>query len=232
MKVHLLVWLDRLCAWPVLLYRFCKVGCTFRRIYLGEGIWTILDEEDYYRLRSFKWIVHGSGRSGENLYAVRFKLVEPYKTTLVSMHREIMKPTDNRFVDHINCNSLDNRRSNLRFVTRTQNGQNRRKKKNTTSRFVGVNFSKPESKWRCRISYQGKRIQLGRFASEIAAARAYDQAAKKYYGEFARLNFPQKAKKEKSTLPSLRQASRYGLRDTNDEIRATNYHCASAYGPM
>jgi hypothetical protein len=106
------------------------------------------------------------------------------------MHREIMNPTDDRFVDHRNCDSLDNRRANLRFATRAENMRNRRKKKNTTSQFVGVNFYKPSKKWDSRITHQGKRIKLGRFVSEIDAAKAYDEAAKKYYGEFARLNFP------------------------------------------
>ena len=184
------VWLDFIFTCPLLAYRLFRYGYTYRRIYLGERKWTILDQEDFYRLRNFKWVVYGSGKSGENLYAVRFKMVSPKKTMFVSMHREIMNQKDDRLVDHKNCNSLDNRKSNLRFATRAENIQNRRKKKNTTSRFVGVNFSKPESKWRSRITYQGKRIQLGRFDSEIEAARVYDEAAKKYYGEFARLNFP------------------------------------------
>jgi hypothetical protein len=185
-------WLDFIFTCPLLAYRLFRYGYTYRRIYLGEGKWTILDQADYYRLKHYKWIVYGGGNSGENLYAVRFKLVEPYKTTYVSMHREIMNANDERFVDHKNCNSLDNRRSNLRLATRSENIQNRRKKKNTTSQFIGVNFSKTESKWRSRITYQGKRIVLGRFDSEIEAAKAYDEAAKKYYGEFARLNFPEK----------------------------------------
>jgi hypothetical protein len=206
MKVNITIWipkwLERVLVWPVLLYRYCRFGYTYRRIYLGEGYWTILDQADYYRLRNFRWVVQG-GESGENLYAFRFKFVGPNETTMLSMHREIMNPTDGRLVDHRNCVSLDNRRSNLRLATRAENVQNRRKKKNTSSRFIGVDFSRPESKWRSRISYQGKRIMLGRFDSEIDAARAYDEAAKKYYGEFARLNFPQEDEQAKALFTRI-----------------------------
>jgi hypothetical protein len=203
MKTYLAVWIDRFFVWPILLYRFCKFGYAFRRIYLGEGIWTILDEGDYYRLRNYKWIVYGSGKSGENLYAVRFKLVSPKKTIMTSMHREIMKPTDDRFVDHKNCDSLDNRRENLRFATRAENIRNRRKRKNTTSRFIGVNFYKPKGNWESRIMYQEKRIRLGRFDSETDAALAYDEAAKKYFGEFARLNFPQEDERSRALFARI-----------------------------
>jgi len=202
MKVNLTigiaVWLDRIFVWPVLLYRFCKFGYTYRRIYLGEGKWTILEQQDYYRLRNFKWIVYGNGNSGQNLYAVRLKLVGPNKTTMISMHREIMNPTDGRLVDHRNCDSLDNRRSNLRFATRAENMQNRRKKRNATSQFIGVHFYKPQGNWSSTITHNGEKIWLGRFDNEIDAAMAYDEAAKKYRGEFARLNFPQENKNSRA----------------------------------
>jgi hypothetical protein len=205
MNISLPSWIERIFVWPVLLYRYCEFGYTFRRINLGEGQWTILDEEDYNRLKDFKWVVHGSGKSGENLYAVRFKLVSPKKTAMISMHREIMNPTDDRFVDHKNCDSLNNRRRNLRLATRSQNIQNRRKKKNTASQFVGLNFYKPSKRWDSRITHEGKRIKLGRFDSEIEAAKAYDEAAKKYYGEFARLNFPPENEESRALFPRMRK---------------------------
>jgi len=181
------VWVELVIVWPVLLWRWCKVGYVYRRIYLGEGIWSILEQDDYYRLKDFKWVVYGNGR---NLYAVRLKLVGAKQTTLLSMHREIMQPRDDRVVDHKNCNSLDNRRSNLRFATHAENMHNRRKRKNATSQYVGVFFRKDSSKWVSKIMIGRKRIQLGRYDSEIEAARAYDEGARKYHGEFARLNFP------------------------------------------
>jgi hypothetical protein len=102
-----------------------------------------------------------------------------------------MNPPPGLLVDHRNCNSLDNRRANLRLATHQENMRNRRKRKNTSSRFIGVTFDKQRGKWLARIIYQGKRIFLGRFDTEIEAARAYDAAVKKYHIEFARLNFPE-----------------------------------------
>jgi hypothetical protein len=181
-------WLDFIFTCPLLVFRLLRFGYTYRRIYLGEGQWTILDHDDYYRLRKYRWVVHGGGH---NLYAVRLKFAEPYKTIMLSMHREIMNAKDERLVDHRNCDSLDNRKSNLRFATRAENMQNRRKRKNTSSRYMGVCLCKQTGKWTSIIVYNKKSIWLGRFDSEVAAARIYDEAAKKYYGEFARLNFPE-----------------------------------------
>jgi hypothetical protein len=179
------VWLDFLFTLPLLTYRLLRYGYTYRRIYLGEGKWTLLDAEDYYLLMNFKWVIYGTGG---NLYAIRHKMVDPNKTRIVYMHREIMNPPAGLLVDHRNCDGLDNRRANLRFATHVQNMYNCRKKKNAASRFRGVWFYK--GKWGSQIKGQGKRIFLGRFEDEVEAAKAYDEAAKKYHGEFARLNFP------------------------------------------
>jgi hypothetical protein len=173
---------------PLLACRLLCYGCTYRRLYLGEGKWALLDVKDYYRLRIFKWIVYGNGN---NLYAIRLQLNDSNKTSTVYMHREIMNPPAGLVVDHKNCDGLDNRRSKLRIATRAQNAYNCRKKKNATSRFLGVYFYKERGKWESQIMHQGKRRWVGRFDNEIDAAKAYDAAAKKYHGEFARLNFPE-----------------------------------------
>jgi len=185
-------WLDRVCVWPLMLYRRCKFGYSFRRIYLDEGEWTILDAEDYYQFGNFKWHLH-DGKRG-NYYAVRSFKSTSGMIKIAYLHREIMKPPPGLLVDHKNLNPLDNRRTNLRLATHFQNTCNRQKTKSkTSSRFIGVFFEKERRRWVAHIRYQGKRTFLGRFDSEIDAAKAYDEAAKKYHGEFARLNFTEEA---------------------------------------
>jgi hypothetical protein len=155
---------------------------------LGEREWTILDVGDYYRFGNLKWSLGGSRK---NFYAVRGIKNKKGEVEIVRLHREIMKAPKRRLVDHRNCDGLDNRRENLRIATRAQNACNSRKRKNTSSRFMGVHFHKGMDMWAARIQHHGKDIWLGYFRREADAAHAYDEAAKKYHKEFASLNFPE-----------------------------------------
>ena len=190
-RVSVPEWLDFVFVWPVLLYRQWKYGYWFRKIFIGDGRYAIVEPTDYYWINNFQWYAYGE----DNLiYALRTVISPHKKTKTVCMHREIMNAPHGLLVDHRNGKTLDNRRANLRLATHSQNMQNRGKRRiKASSRFVGVSFDKEHKLWRAYIRYQEKRIHLGRFDSETDAARAYDEAAKKYYGEFARLNFQEEA---------------------------------------
>lgn len=92
-------------------------------------------------------------------------------------------------IDHINHDKCDNRIVNLRLATAIENSRNRRSQKNSTSRYVGVNWDKAHKRWKAQISNQGVKVWLGYFKSEEEAAKVRDAAAKEAYGEFANLNF-------------------------------------------
>lgn len=106
------------------------------------------------------------------------------------LHRVIMgaiKRTE--IVDHINGNIYDNRRENLRIGNKSENNINlRHLPRHNSSGFKGVHYDKVNNKWRARIQVNGKHIHLGRFIDKIEAAKAYDEAAIKYFGEFACTN--------------------------------------------
>lgn len=111
-----------------------------------------------------------------------------------SIHRMIMERILGRplvkgeLVDHINHDTFDNRRENLRLATNGQNQHNARKNKNNTSGYKGVDWSKHDKKWRARIMVNEKRIQIGLFNNKEDAKKARDEAAIKYHGEFAKLD--------------------------------------------
>ncbi len=110
------------------------------------------------------------------------------------MHRIIMNCPKGMYVDHRNGNGLDNRRCNLRICDRKGNAQNVRKKDTVglTSKYKGVSLASDSSgRWEVGINVDKKHTYLGRFDSEVDAAKCYDRAAMSNYGEFANLNFPE-----------------------------------------
>ncbi|MHC4666706.1 MAG: HNH endonuclease [Planctomycetota bacterium] len=147
-----------------------------------------VDPDDYDRLNKYKWCAVGLGNK---FYAVRGgRRRKGHTRKCYRMHREVIHIPDGMECDHINGNSLDNRKANLRPATHLQNSWNRRKQRQTSgSIYKGLVWDKRLNKWQVRIWVNRKRIYIGSFEDQIEAAKAYDKAAIKYYGEFANLNF-------------------------------------------
>ena len=166
-----------------------------RLIQLTQGYWTIIDDEDYDRISRLRW---HAAKDRSNVYARRGVRVPGVGVRMEFLHSFIISVPDGFFPDHINRNTLDNRKRNLRICTKGQNCQNRNPhtRVNKHSKYKGVSYKRgykgnPLSKpWSALIRVDGKLIHLGYFASESEAAIAYDRAAREHFKEFAYLNFP------------------------------------------
>lgn len=144
-----------------------------KMIPLGHGQFAKVDSDMYDFLNQWNWRANAFG------YAMRM-----IGRTAIWMHRVVLGCEPGSFTDHVNRDRLDNRRENLRRATPSQNGANKPKPKNCKwSQFKGVH--KVKHRWHAR---GGNGQHIGAFGSEIEAARAYNQWAVKYYGEFAFLN--------------------------------------------
>ncbi len=136
----------------------------------------------------------GGARTPRDLAYVIFYTSEGGPQDL--LHRMVLGITDPELVvAHLNGDPLDCRRANLLVRTKSERGQAARKIKTkngqpTSSRYKGVTWDQKRGKWAARIQAEGKGQHLGRFNDEIAAAAAYDEAARKYFGEHAYQNFP------------------------------------------
>jgi hypothetical protein len=157
-----------------------------KQIALTKGYITIVDDEDFDKLNQYKWQYH-------NGYAARYAGTGRQHHRRVFMHNELLYPPDGMQVDHANLNKLDNRRCNLRLCTRSQNLGNVATK-GGSSQHKGVYYVRRDGKWAAMIQVNRTRVWLGQYDDEVTAAQAYDDAARKYFGEFARYNFPSEDK--------------------------------------
>lgn len=148
----------------------------YRIIQLTQNKVTIIDNDDYERVSKYNWCAHKEGRGYFYAKNSRFRL-----------HRFILGANDpNIFVDHINGNTLDNRKCNLRLATRSENNRNVVSKRRKYKGVQSVNRKKNPYRAHIRVNY--KYISLGSFKTAEEAALAYNKAAIVYFGDFARLN--------------------------------------------
>lgn len=158
-----------------------------REIELTQGYVTIVDDDLYEALNAHKWCIH---RSGRIIYANRGVWIDN-RCQHVFMHRVIIGAEPGMRVDHINGDTLDNRRANLRTCTPAENNRNRRiRRADNTSGYKGVSWHAKRGKWHAHIRHEGRLRHLGYFDNPIGAAHAYDAAAIEMFGAFARVNFP------------------------------------------
>jgi hypothetical protein len=155
------------------------------KIPLTQGKLAIIDDADLSLIKRFKW----SCGSTDGKYASTH---DPDTGATILMHRLILGVHRDSVpeVDHRNSDGYDNRRSNLRVATRQQNAFNKRKKQNTSSKFIGVYWNKINHKWCAQYMQDGKAYYVGSFADETEAAKARDAAIRELRGDFAKLNFP------------------------------------------
>lgn len=151
-----------------------------RLIQLTQGKVAIVDDDDYAYLSRFTW---SASIKGDRCYAIA-----TVNGRLTFMHHCILVPRVGFMVDHKDRNGSNNQKLNLRYATALQNTQNQGIKKNNTSGFKGVWFVVGRNEWRARIWVNRKPVDLGRFPTAEAAAVAYNEAAIRYFGEFACLN--------------------------------------------
>lgn len=163
---------------------------------LTRGQVTVVDDEDV-DLAQLKWYAFFAANysgGGAHLAARKVSADNGQQTTF--LHRVVLARAIGRvlkrheYPDHINRDPLDNRRSNLRLATRSENARNRNAQSNNVSGYKGVGWHKRSRKWRAFITLNRKQRHIGHFDKAEDAARAYDKAARELHGEFARLNFP------------------------------------------
>jgi len=148
----------------------------------GKPLSALLDDGDFYNLRREGWRF-SPWSTGKNWYCMICRDGEQQL-----LHRYLTKATPLKVVDHLNHNTLDNRRSNLKVCTHAENSRNLVKGLHADSQYIGV--SRAKGRYRSRLSYQKRQLHLGCFETEEAAARAHSLAIRVLLQQDDYVNFP------------------------------------------
>jgi len=156
-----------------------------------SGFTVFIDDEDYERIKNIAWWVLDPPKGKRYVCYSSFDNSRSPKKRTIYLHRYILglgafrqNPCQ---VDHINGNTFDCRKSNLRLCTASQNQMNKGKLKNNKSGYKGVSWNKEKNKWSAVIEINDMSILLGRFKDINDAISAYKQGSIKYHGEFGRV---------------------------------------------
>lgn len=150
---------------------------------VGETV-ALVDDADRAIVSPYKWEV---ARRRGAMYA-RMRYRQNGRQVHVAMHRLILGVLPEIHVDHVNGDTLDNRRCNLRVATRRENSANSVCRSGSGYKGAYPVTGKPQ--WFAAVTVARKTIYLGCYGTREEAARAYDEAARRYFGKFARVNFP------------------------------------------
>jgi len=166
-----------------------------KEIVLTQDQIALIDDEDFDRISKMRWHAWYN-KNGDSFYAHHSVYVKGESPRVIRMHRHILGVTDtNLDVDHIDGDTLNNQKYNLRVCQSHQNTANQvnlRSDNTTGYRGVVKYFYNNTKKWTAQLSNKGKVIRLGYFDSPEEAAKAFDKAAKETRGEFCgKLNFPE-----------------------------------------
>ena len=148
----------------------------------GKGMVAFVDDEDYSVVSKYKWYLSGGGYAITNFWKGRKNHFH------LTIHRLVSGLRPGVLCDHINQNKLDNRKINLRPCNASKNRMNTGVRADNTSGYKGIYWNTEARIWKAQVQVNGKRKCVGRFNSAKEAAAAYNESAKKYYGEFAYLN--------------------------------------------
>lgn len=157
-----------------------------KEIKLTQGKCALVDDADFERLNQFKWC---AVKARHLWYAIRSTGRRPNRKN-VGMHNFVLPTEPGYTPDHKDGNGLNNQRDNLRPATKLQQQGNKRKQAGCASKYKGVRpHASKRNPWEAQIRRNGKLCHLGNFSTQELAARAYDAAAREFFGEFANCNF-------------------------------------------